>query len=156
MSQKIYFETKVGYQTANDEGKQVKVSEVYVLEADTFAEVENKMIAEIGGYKNVFDFDVQSIKKTNYSEIHESSDSQDTRFKCKVEAYSTHPETGKRIVAATHLLVQAEDSKGAIDTVNDLWLHSMTEYEITAVVQTPVVEVFFKEDDADDNGHELM
>ena len=151
MSKKIYFEAKVEYQAANQEnGKIEKRVEYFILEQaklkDTnYADTEKQIIAELRGYNNIGNVQVKGIKETNYVEVHETNDSSHERFKCKVDMFTTNPETGKRMTASSYYLVQAEDSKKAIERLDEIMDGIMVEYEIPNVALTPIVDVLFIE-----------
>lgn len=78
------YECGIRYEKVADNGFTKKVTELYLVDACSFAEAEGRITKEMEPYISG-DFDVVTIKRTNYSEIVENgADSADKWFKAKL------------------------------------------------------------------------
>ena len=64
----IWFECKVKYEKVQENGLQKKVTEVYVVDALSFAEAENRITEEMSAYISG-EFEIADVKKASYKEI---------------------------------------------------------------------------------------
>lgn len=69
----MLYECGVRYERTMENGMTKKVTELYLVDACSFAEAEGRITKEMKPYISG-DFDVVSIKRTNYSEIVEKVD----------------------------------------------------------------------------------
>lgn len=137
-----FFEVKIQYQKMQDDGKEKKVTEQYVVEALSFTEAEARIIEEMTPYING-EFDVVSEKIASYSEIILSDKSDDDKwFISKVSLITLDEKTAKEKKTSQRLLVQADTSKTALEYTKKLFDSSMTDYTIDAVRDTPTLDVF--------------
>ena len=137
-----YYEVKVQYNKMQDDGKEKKVSEQYVVESLSFTEAESRIIEEMTPYVSG-DFDVVSEKIAPYNEILISDRINDDKwFISKVSLITIDDKTEKEKKTSKRLLVQADTSQTALEYTNKLFERSMTDYTIDAVQDTPTIEVF--------------
>ena len=124
-----------------DDGKEKKVTEQYVVESLSFTEAESRITEEMTTYIDG-DFDVVSEKIAPYNEIILSDKSDDDKwFISKVSLITLDEKTAKEKKTIHRLLVQAETSETALEYTKKLFDSSMTEYTIDAVQDTPTIEV---------------
>ena len=136
-----FYEVKVQYQKMQEDGKEKKVTEQYVVEALSFTEAESRITEEMTTYIDG-DFDVVSEKIAPYNEIILSDKSDDDKwFISKVSLITLDEKTAKEKKTIQRLLVQAETSETALEYTKKLFDSSMTEYTIDAVQDTPTIEV---------------
>ena len=136
-----YYEVKVQYNKMQDDGKEKKVTEQYVVESLSFTEAESRITEEMTTYIDG-DFDVVSEKIAPYNEIILSDKSDDDKwFISKVSLITLDEKTAKEKKTIHRLLVQAETSETALEYTKKLFDSSMTEYTIDAVQDTPTIEV---------------
>ena len=141
-----FFEVKIQYLKMQEDGKEKKVTEQYVVEAESFTEAEARIIEEMTPYISG-EFDVVSEKIAPYSEIILSDKSDDDKwFISKVGFITIDEKTAKEKKQTFRYLVQAATSKLALDYTNEMFSHGMSDYIIDAVQDTPTLEVFLIED----------
>ena len=87
------------------------------------------------------DFDVVTIKRTNYSEIAEN-DKGDKWFKAKLVFITTDEKSGKEKKTATHLIVRATDIENAHAVVIDCFKGAMFDFEIATLDETKIMDIF--------------
>ena len=138
-----FFEVKIQYQKMQEDGKEKKVTEQYVVESLSFTEAEARIIKEMTPYISG-EFDVVSEKIASYFEIILSDKSDDDKwFISKVSFITLDEKTAKEKKTSQRFLVQADTSQTALEYTNKLFDRSMTDYTIDAVQETPTIEVFF-------------
>ena len=140
-----FFEVKVQYQKMQDDGKEKKVTEHYVVEALSFTEAEARITEEMTNYTDG-EFDVVSEKIAPFNEIILSDKSDDDKwFISKVSLITLDEKTAKEKKTSQRLLVQAETSEKAMDYTKELFSHGMSDYSIDSVQDTPTLDVFLHE-----------
>lgn len=137
-----FFEVKVQYQKMQDDGKEKKVTEQYVVEAMSFTEAEARIIEEMSPYISEA-LDVVAEKIAPFNEILLSDNSNDDKwFLSKVSFITIDEKTAKEKKTSQRLLVQAETSEKAMDYTKEMLSHYMSDYSIDAVKDTPTLDVF--------------
>ena len=144
-----FYEVKVQYQKMQDDGKEKKVSEQYVVEAFSFTEAEARIIEEMTPYISG-EFDVVSEKIAPFNEILLSDNSTDDKwFVSKVGFITLDEKTAKEKKHTFRYLVQAETSEHALDYTKTMLNQCMYDCRIYSVQDTPTLEVFLIEDNKD-------
>ena len=144
-----YYEVKIQYQKMQEDGREKKVTEQYVVEALSFTEAESRITEEMTPYIDG-DFDVVSEKIAPYNEIFLSDRTDDDKwFISKVGFITLDERTDKEKKQTFRYLVQAATSELALDYTKEMFSHGMSDYSIEAVQDTPTLEVFLIEDNKD-------
>ena len=126
-----------------EDGREKKVTEQYVVESLSFTEAEARIIKEMTPYISG-EFDVVSEKIASYFEIILSDKSDDDKwFISKVSFITLDEKTAKEKKTSQRFLVQADTSQTALEYTKKLFDRSITDYTIDAVQETPTIEVFF-------------
>lgn len=137
-----FFEVKIQCNKMQDDGREKKVTEQYVVEALSFTEAESRITEEITPYTDG-DFDVVSEKIAPYNEIILSDKSDDDKwFISKVSLITIDEKTAKEKKTSKRLLVQAETSEKAMDYTKEMFSYGMSDYSIDSVQDTPTLDVF--------------
>lgn len=137
-----FFEVKIQYQKMQEDGKEKKVTEQYVVEAMSFTEAETRIAEEMLPYTDG-DLDVVSEKIAPYNEIFISDNSTDDKwFVSKVGFITLDEKTAKEKKQTFRYLVQAATSELAMDYTKEMFSHGMSDYSIDAVKDTPTLDVF--------------
>ena len=140
-----FFEVKIQYQKMQDDGKEKKVTEQYVVEALSFTEAESRITEEMTPYISG-EFDVVSEKIAPFNEIFLSDKSDyDKWFISKVAFITLDEKTAKEKKHTFRYLVQAETSEKAMDYTKEMFSHGMSDYSIDSVHDTPTLDVFLHE-----------
>lgn len=90
----MLYECGVRYERTMENGMTKKVTELYLVDALSFAEAEGRITNEMEPYISG-DFDVVTIKRTNISEIVEGLSTADKWFKAKLMYITIDERTGK-------------------------------------------------------------
>ena len=140
-----FYEVKIQYQKMQEDGREKKVAEQYVVESLSFAEAETRIIEEMTPYISG-EFDVVSEKIAPFNEIFLSNNySDDKWFVSKVAFITIDEKTEKEKKQTFRYLVQAATSELALDYTKEMLSHGMSVYCIDAVQDTPTLDVFLHE-----------
>lgn len=145
-----FFECKIRYEKVAENGMNKKVTEPYLVDALSFTEAESRIIEEITPYMSG-EFVVSGVARTNYSELFYCDDdvSGIIWYKCKLNFITLDEKTGATKRQPTNILVQATDIRDAIRRLDEGMKGTMVDYEIAAVSETAIVDVYPYEADPD-------
>ena len=134
-----WFECKITYdKEIVAEGKQKKVSEVYLLDAETFTDAEARM-TELMESRGAFTMD--SVKKVRLAELF--LDNKSERFyKAKVGFITLDEKAGVEKKKYVQMLIQANNFKEALDGLNRGMSGTMSDYEIAMIQETVIMDVY--------------
>ena len=137
-----WFETKIKYQKTQDDGTEKVVTELYVVDALTCAEAENRITEEIapyhGGESNVTSTSEAVFKEVFFSD----NDDDDKWYKAKLQFITIDEKTEKEKRSNVTYLVQAKSLARALRYVDDVMGKSMIDYDIIGLNETKVLDVF--------------
>ena len=137
-----FYEVKIQYQKMQDDGREKKVTEQYVVESLSFTEAEARIIEEMTPYISG-ELDVVSEKIAPYNEIILSDRIDDDKwFLSKVRLITIDEKIAKEKKTSQRFLVQADTSQTALEYTKKLFDSNMTDYTIDSVQDTPTIEVF--------------
>lgn len=133
-----WIETKLRYQKIMENGAVKKVTEPYLVDALSFAEAEDRIIEEMKPYISG-EFTVSAVKKAKIAEVVPGHGG--WWYKIRAMFISIDERTGSAKKTPHDFLVEAQDIEEAIVRFKEQ-VTLLVEYEITAVAQTPILEVF--------------
>ena len=89
------------------------------------------------------EFQVTDIKRAKYAELFETADDEaDKWFKAKVAFITLDEKTGVEKKSNQNMLVQASDLRDAVKRLDKGMNGTMADYEIAAIAETPLMDVF--------------
>ena len=137
-----WFECKIKYERAMDNGVMKKFNEPYLVDALNFTEAERRIIEEIAPFMTG-EFQVSDIKRARYAEIFETSDeSADRWFKAKLTFVPLDEKSGKEKKSSHNVLVQCSDLRDAVKRLDEGMKGSMMDYVISSMTETMLMGVF--------------
>ena len=138
----MLYECGVRYERTMENGMNKKVTELYLVDALSFTEAEKRIIQEMVPYIPG-EFDVVTIKRTNYSEIVENgADSADKWFKAKLMFVTFDEKTSKEKKQAVYFIVKASDINNAHTVVVEHMKTTLVDYEISTLDETKIMDLF--------------
>ncbi len=139
-----WFECKFKYNQEDQNGGFKSVSETYLIDAVSFTEAETRVYQEVGS--NYRDFQLVKVGKYRMTELVFNEEGVKW-YKCKVAVITLDEKSGKEKKSSQIILVSGSDVKEAYDTVEDLFGDSTSDYEITDIGKTNIVEIlpYFEE-----------
>ena len=134
-----YFECKVKYVKMQEDGKEKKVSEQYVVSACSFGEAEKRITESLSAYIQG-EFDVTDIKIASFGEIIDGTGDGDKFFKAKVSFVTLDETTGKEKKTSELYLVQSDTLESAESDVKSFLNDGNT--AISSISETVILDVF--------------
>lgn len=137
-----WFETKVRYDKIMEDGQNKKVLEAYTVDALSFSEAESTITKEMSHYISG-EFEVKAISPASYGEIFFSDIGTDDKwFKTRLSFITIDEKTEKEKRSTITYLVQAHSVNGAVKHVDEVMNKTMIDYDIVAVTETKIMDVF--------------
>lgn len=137
-----YFISTIRYDKTLENGINKTVNEQYLIDALSFTEAEARTIEELTPYMSG-KFSIPQIVKPNISELMLSNESDaDRYYKVKVAFISLDEKSGIEKKTTSAMLVQAKDFKNAYDRFIDAMKGSISDYEITSIAETKILDYF--------------
>lgn len=117
-----------------------KANDAYLVDALSFTEAEARIIEMIKPYMSG-EFSISAVKKTKISEIF-WDETGDRFYLVKVMFIQIDEKTAVEKKSASLILVQASDFAGALENFLKGMKGSAADYEIAAITETPLMDVF--------------
>lgn len=137
-----WFEVKVKYTKVDENGRQRKVSELYLLDAVSFTEAESRIIEELREMIQG-DFCIEAIKKSNITELVDSNDANDDKwFKAKVAIIDCDSISGKEKRSNQYFLVAGSDVDKSLENLQKALSTYVVPFEIVQVGDSNIMDVF--------------
>lgn len=137
----MYFETKIRYDRIQENGAVRKATDTFIVDAITFSDAEALTVEKATPYISG-EFAVTSIRKTKIAEVfRDDRDSADKWWLVKVN-FITVNTNGKEKKSPVLILVQAANDKDARERFNEGMKGSMSNFDIAAIIETPILEVY--------------
>ena len=136
-----WFESKVKYVKVDQDGRERKVSESYLVDAVSFTDAETRMIEQMQQLVRGGEFHIDNIKKSNIIEIfpHENGE---YWFKAKIGLVTIDEKAGKEKKVNNYFLVAADDFKQALQRLEEGLSYILVPYQISAMNLSTIVDVF--------------
>lgn len=137
-----WFECKVRYEKAQEDGSEKLVNELYVVDALSFTEAEASIIDNMQVYVSG-EFKVANINPTNYNEIFFSDiDDEDLWFKARLAFITIDEKSNKEKRSYVNYLIQAKCIERAKRYVDEVMGKTMIDYELKSLSETQILDVF--------------
>ena len=137
-----WFECKIRYEKTMEDGWPKKVSEVYVVDALSFSEAEERIMEEMLPY-NLVDIEIVDVKIAPYREIFFADDNlADQWFKAKLSFITIDERTDKEKRTSMMYLVNAGNISSAINNIGEVMSGTMIDYVTTSISATKIFDVF--------------
>lgn len=140
-----WFEVKIKYEKTAENGKIVKVTETYLVDALSFTEAESRIIEEMRPFISG-EFTVTAIRRAKVNELFYNENG-DKWYRAKVQFITLDEEKEIERKTAVTMLVQACDTKEANAGIVEGMKGSMADYEIASITETMIMDVFKYEAD---------
>lgn len=136
-----WFECKVKYVKVDQDGRERKVSESYLVDAVSFTDAETRMIEQMQQLVRGGEFHIDNIKKSNIIEIF-PHDNGEYWFKAKIGLVTIDEKAGKEKKINNYFLVAADDFKQALQRLEEGLSYILVPYQISAMNLSTIVDVF--------------
>lgn len=137
-----WFECSLKYEKVMENGKEKKVTELYLVDALSITEAEARLIEEMSPFIQG-EFQCKGIKEAKYSEIFFSEEeSADRYFKCKLLFITLDEKSGNEKTTSIQILVEAADLRDAVKKLDAGMKGTMADYKIASVSETKIMDVY--------------
>ena len=138
----MWFECKIRYEKVMEDGTPKKVNEVYVIDALSFSEAEERIMEEMSSYISG-EIELVDVKIAPYKEVFfTDSDLADKWFKVKVVYITIEERTQREKRMPVMVLVNAGNINSAIKNTDEVMGSTMIDYAVTVVQETKIFDVF--------------
>lgn len=138
----MWFECKIRYEKVMEDGTPKKVNEVYVIDALSFSEAEERIMKEMSSYVSG-EIELVDVKIAPYKEVFfADSNLSDKWFKMKVVYITIDERTQREKHMPVMVLVNAGNINSAIKNTDEVMSGTMIDYVVTAVQETKIFDVF--------------
>ena len=138
-----WYKFRVKYGKQLDNGKTKKVSEEYLVDAESFTETEKRAAKAASKLFETRSFDITAISREPISEIirNEDDDENNKWYKSVVAFVTENEETGEKKHSPQNIYVQATDTTDADSRLRDHMSNSMEEWLVKSIAETKVLDV---------------
>lgn len=134
-----------------EDGSEKVVSELYVVDALTCTEAENKVIDEMSAYSSG-ENKVTRTSEAAFSEVFFSDNDEDDKwYKAKLQFITLDEKTEKERRTNVTYLVQAKSLARALRYIDDVMGKTMIDYDTIGLNETKVMDVFEHSSPSDKN-----
>ena len=142
-----FFECKVKYKKVMENGLEKPTTEAYLVDALSYTEAESRFLEEIRPFMHDT-FEVDSITRVRISDIFfNDKESADKWYKCKLAYITIDEKSGAEKRSNAFFFVQASDLREAIKYLDEQMKGTISDYEIIAVTETLIMDVYPYEED---------
>jgi len=135
-----WFECKIKYEKTAEEGKIVKVTETYLVDALSFTEAEARITEEMKPFISG-EFIVSAIRRVKINELFPNENG-DKWYRAKVNFIALDEEKGIERKTPCMMLVQANDTNDANSGIIEGMKETMADYEIASITETLIMDVY--------------
>ena len=139
---RYWYKFRVKYGKELDTGKKKKVSEEYLVDAESFTETEkraNKAATDLIGTR---DFDITAISREPITEILKDDEDDDNHwYKAVVALVTVDEETGTKKFSPQTMYANSPDIKDAVQMLIDHMSDSSFDWKIKSIAETKVLGV---------------
>ena len=137
-----WFECKIRYEKIMEDGLPKKINDVYVVDALSFSEAEERIIEEMSSYISG-EIEIVDVKIAPYREIFFADDNlADQWFKAKLSFITIDERTDKEKRTSMMYLVNAGNISSAINNIDEVMSGTMIDYATTSISATKIFDVF--------------
>lgn len=143
--QALWFTCKVAMDKISENGAVRKITEQYVVDAQSFTEAETRITEQAAPFSSG-EFEVKDIKQAPFKEVFfvedDASTDDDKWYKAKLQFIVIDEKTEKEKRSSVYYLVQAASLRKALDNIDAVMGQSMADYVQASVVETNFIDVF--------------
>lgn len=140
-----WFICKVAYDKTLENGLEKKVTEQYVVDAESFTEAEARIIEEMTAYTGKA-VEVKDLTIAPFGELFlDDVNGGDIWYKATLQYITIDERTEKEKRYNVHYLVQANTLEGARKNVDTVENGTIIDYAIISIKETKIEEVFYNE-----------
>ena len=135
-----WFEYKATYEKTVENGLTKRTSEGYLVEGDSYTEIEAHLTEELTPFTSLGDLVINTIKRIKLADLFLSERPEDDRFyRCKVNFISLDETKGVEKRTAATMIVQSDSLPNALERLEKEMSTTLSPYEIAAITETIIM-----------------
>lgn len=138
---RYWYKFRVKYGKTLDTGKNKKVSEEYLVDAESFTETEKRATKAATELIGTRDFDITAISREPITEILKENEKEGNHWYKTVVSLVIEEETGVKKFSPQTIYINAPSTKEADHMLRQHMSSSVTEWEIKSIAETKVLGV---------------
>ena len=137
-----WFEVTIAYDAISDSGADVVKKEVYLVDAVSFGDAEERVYNERKAFITG-DSLVAKVKRVKYEEIIQNVEEvKDKYYKARIDLITFDEKSGEEKRKRYNVLVNASYFYDAVEKLKDSMKVWLSDIEVISMQETPILEVF--------------
>lgn len=136
-----WFETKCCYRKIDENGRERKVTELYLLDAVSFTDAEARITKEMQERVRGGEFEVTGVNPSKITEVIAQEEGQ-WWYKARISLVTIDEIKGKEVKVNQYFLVNADSFKDALLRLEEGLSYILVPFEIISLQVTPICDVF--------------
>jgi len=134
-----WFTCKVKYLKIDENGREKKVTEPYLIDAVSFSEAETRIYKILEPYIKG-EIEIKSLSRANIADVFDFDDD-GSWYKTKLVYHDLDPDTEKKTRVTKYIFVKAANVKEAYERIEEN-LSLLIPYDMPSIQETPIMDVF--------------
>lgn len=143
LEMRSWFSAQIRYEEFDTvKGKYKKINEGYLVDADTFMEVESRILGEL---KELQELTVKAIKREKVNEVFDnSSQSEEAKwYKVRIKLDIYDEKTGREKGTTSVIMVSAESTQEAEKILHERMTGTLGVYEVLSIQETNYESIWY-------------
>lgn len=136
----MFYEAKIKYEKQQEDGSKKMTTEVYLVEAESIGDAENRIIEEMSAFIDG-EFEVTSVKQCKYSEMMVSDGTK--YYTAKINIITLDEKSGKEKKTPSVMLVGGDNFAKAYNNWREGMKGSMLDFELEKFDETKILDIFY-------------
>ena len=130
------FSAKIRFLQQTESGEIKKVSEEYLVHAESFTEAEANLLNELET-----EYELLSLQIKKFDEILETLEDDHKFFKVVISHTTVDIDSGKEKKVKSTSLIQGLNAESLTDRIKQIWANSASDWSISSISETKYVQV---------------
>jgi len=130
------FSAKIRFLQQTESGEIKKVSEEYLVHAESFTEAEANLLNELET-----EYELLSLQIKKFDEILETLEDDHKFFKVVISHTTVDLDSGKEKKVKSTSLIQGLNAESVTDRIKQIWANSASDWAISSISETKYVQV---------------
>ena len=130
------FSAKIRFLQQTESGEIKKVSEEYLVHAESFTEAEANLLNELET-----EYELLSLQIKKFDEILETLEDDHKFFKVVISHTTVDIDSGKEKKVKSTSLIQGLNAESVTDKIKQIWVNSASDWAISSISETKYVQV---------------
>ena len=130
------FSAKIRFLQQTESGEIKKVSEEYLVHAESFTEAEANLLNELET-----EYELLSLQIKKFDEILETLEDDHKFFKVVISHTTVDIDSGKEKKVKSTSLIQGLNAESVTDRIKQIWANSASDWSISSISETKYVQV---------------